>query len=322
MKHKLLIIDDDNDVCSFYFSVLASEYRVKSSQDSRTALELFTEFKPDVVLLDVDMPDVSGIDLCRKIRGLTRNGPYVAIIFLTGSSSKENLVVGLSTGADDYLAKPCSLPELKARIKTNLRIKKITDELVASRKKLLEENRKLERLTMTDDLTKLYTMRFFTARLEEEYSRACRYHYDLSLIMLDLDHFKRVNDSCNHIMGSYVLAQVGTKVRQQLRSEDLAARYGGDEFVILLPHTGANGALASATRIAKSIKDSQFILEQFNVKVTASLGVYTFHGSDKQPKNNSNELLKKADEFLYLAKNNGRDLVMHAESENYQKKIS
>lgn len=313
MKSKLLIVDDDNDVCSFYLSVLSSDYRVKTAHDGESALTLFSDFKPDVVILDIDMPASSGIDICRKMRGLTRNGPYVAIIFLTGNSAKENVIVGLATGADDYLAKPCSLPELKARIKTNLRIKKITDELALSRKKLLEENKKLERLTITDELTKLYTMRFFTSRLEEEYSRACRYNYDLSLIMLDLDHFKHVNDTCNHIMGSYVLAQIGAKVSQQLRSEDIAARYGGDEFVILLPHTSAAGALALATRISKSIKKARFVLDKFKVNITASLGVYTLSGSSNS-KANSNELIKKADEYLYLAKNSGRDTVVHAAS--------
>ena len=312
MKHKLLIVDDDNDVCSFYLSVLGGEYEVRTAQDGDSALTLFVDFKPDVVILDVDMPRQNGIDICRKMRVLTREEPYVAIIFLSGNSSRDNLVIGLSTGADDYLAKPCSLPELRARIKTNLRIKKITDELALSKKKLQEENKKLEHLTITDELTGLHTMRFFTNRLDEEYSRACRYHYDLSVIMLDLDHFKRVNDTCNHIMGSYVLAQVGAKVKQQLRSEDIAARYGGDEFVILLPHTGADGALSLATRIAHSIRTSTFAYDKFKVTITASMGIHTFTGEDHLVKEDSSVLISKADEFLYQAKDKGRNRIVHA----------
>ncbi len=312
MKNKLLIVDDDHDVCAFYLSVLGNDYEVKTAQDGDAALTLFVAFKPDVVILDVDMPQQTGIEICRRMRALTREGPYVAIIFLSGNSSRENLVVGLSTGADDYLAKPCSLLELKARITTNLRIKKITDELALSKKKLQEENKKLAHLTITDELTGLHTMRFFTNRLNEEHSRACRYHYDISVIMLDLDHFKRVNDSCNHIMGSYVLAQVGAKVKQQLRSEDIAARYGGDEFVILLPHTSAKGALSLATRIANSVRNSRFVLDKFKVRITASLGIHTFTGSDKLAKEDSSELVRAADELLYQAKNRGRDCIMHA----------
>ena len=312
MKNKLLIVDDDNDVCSFYLSVLDSDYEVKTAQDGSSALSLFVDFKPDVVILDVDMPQQTGIEICHKMRVLTKEGPYVAIIFLSGNSSRENLVIGLSTGADDYLAKPCSLPELKARIKTNLRIKKITDELTLSKKKLQEENKKLEHLTITDELTGLYTMRFFTNRLEEEYSRACRYHYDISVIMLDLDHFKRVNDTCNHIMGSYVLTRVGAKVKQQLRSEDIAARYGGDEFVILLPHTSAAGALSLATRVADSVRNSRFVLDKFKVTITASIGIHTFTGDDRMAKKDSSELVRAADEFLYQAKDRGRDCIMHA----------
>lgn len=308
----MLIVDDDNDVCSFYLSVLSGEYDVQTAQDGTAALTLFVDFKPDVVILDVDMPQQSGIEICRKMRLLTKNAPYVAIIFLSGNSSRENLVIGLSTGADDYLAKPCSLAELKARIKTNLRIKKITDELALSKKKLLEENKKLEHMTITDELTGLHTMRFFTNRLDEEYSRACRYHYDLSLIMLDLDHFKRVNDTCNHIMGSYVLAQVGARIKQQLRSEDIAARYGGDEFIILLPHTGADGALSLATRVATSIRDSRFVLDKFSVTITASIGIHSFTGEDRLAREDSGELIRSADEFLYQAKRQGRDCIMHA----------
>ena len=313
MKHKLLIVDDDNDVCSFYLSVLGGEYEVRAAQDGDRALTLFVDFKPDIVILDVDMPQQNGIDICRKMRVLTREGPYVAIIFLSGNTSRDNLVIGLSTGADDYLAKPCSLPELRARIKTNLRIKKITDELALSKKKLQEENKKLEHLTITDELTGLYTMRFFTNRLDEEYSRSCRYHYDLSVIMIDLDHFKRVNDTCNHIMGSYVLAQVGAKVKQQLRSEDIAARYGGDEFVILLPHTGAGGAFSLATRIAQSIRKSTFTYDKFKVNITASIGIHTFTGEDHLAKEDSSILISKADEFLYQAKDKGRNCIVRAE---------
>ena len=312
MKNKLLLVDDNTDICSFYVSVLKGEYDVKTAHQAATALALLEEFSPDVVLLDIDLPQESGLDICGKMRGMTKDKPYVAIIFLTGNSSTDIMLKGLEIGADDYLAKPCSIAELKARIKTNLRIKHITDELTHSKKLLQEENKKLEQMTITDELTKLHTMGFFTSRLNDEYSRACRYNYELTIIMVDLDHFKRVNDTCNHIMGSHVLARVGDMIKKQLRQEDIAARYGGDEFVLMLPHTDKEGAMSLAKRIAKSIGDATFTLDKFRVNITVSMGIYTFDGSTQNRKTYSDDLLKKADELLYLAKKRGRNLLLNS----------
>ena len=310
MKSKLLLVDDDTDICAFYLSVLRGDYDVKVAYDANAAYSLLHQFNPDIVVLDVDLPGQNGLDVCRKIRGLTKNKPYVAIIFLTGNSSTHDILKGLEIGGDDYLAKPCSIPELKARIKTNLRIKRMTDELEEARKSLQNENRKLELLTITDELTSLYTMRFFSKRLEEEHSRACRYNYNVSVIMIDLDHFKRINDSFSHVMGSHVLSQVGARIKVQLRSEDTAARYGGDEFAILLPHTDSVGAMAFGKRVADAISSPDYILDTNSARVTASMGVYTFDGSKKERSDGGNELIKYADKLLYQAKRAGRNRLI------------
>ena len=310
MKSKLLLVDDDTDICAFYLSVLRGEYDVRVACDANSAYSLLHKFNPDIIVLDVDLPGQSGLDVCRKIRGLTKNKPYIAIIFLTGNSSTHDILKGLEIGGDDYLAKPCSIPELKARIKTNLRIKRMTDELEEARKSLQNENRKLELLTITDELTGLYTMRFFSKRLEEEHSRACRYNYSVSLIMIDLDYFKRVNDSFSHVMGSYVLSQVGERIKSQLRSEDTAARYGGDEFAILLPHTDSVGAMAFGKRVANSISSPDYVLDTSSTKVTASMGIYTFDGSKEERSDGGSELIKCADKLLYRAKRAGRNRLI------------
>ncbi|MDE3270171.1 MAG: diguanylate cyclase [Pseudomonadota bacterium] len=314
MKSKLLLVDDDADVCAFYASVLRSDYEVKVAHDADVVYESLNEFNPDLVVLDVDLPGQNGLDVCRKIRGLTKHKPYIAIIFLTGNSSTHDILKGLEIGGDDYLAKPCSVPELKARIKTNLRIKRMTDELEEARKTLENENRKLELLTITDELTSLFTMRHFSKRLEEEHSRACRYNYSVSLIMIDLDHFKRVNDSFSHMMGSYVLAQVGERIKNQLRSEDTAARYGGDEFAIMLPHTDSVGAMAFGKRVADAIAASDYVLDTNSVKVTASMGVYTFDGSKEERSDGGSGLIKCADKLLYQAKRAGRNRLVGGSS--------
>ena len=310
MKSKLLLVDDDTDICAFYLSVLRGDYEVQVARNADSAYAMLDEFNPDIIVLDVDLPGQSGLDICRKIRGMTKNRPYVAIIFLTGNSSTHDILKGLEIGGDDYLAKPCSIPELKARIKTNLRIKRMTDELEEARESLQNENRKLELLTITDELTGLYTMRFFSKRLEEEHSRACRYNYSISLIMIDLDYFKRVNDRFSHIMGSYVLSQVGARIKSQLRNEDTAARYGGDEFVILLPHTDSTGAMASGKRVADSISSPDYILDSQKTKVTASMGIYTFDGSREERSDGGNKLIKNADRLLYRAKRSGRNRLI------------
>ena len=310
MKSKLLLVDDDTDICAFYLSVLRGEYEVRLAHDADAAYSLLNKFDPDIVVLDVDLPGQNGLDVCRKIRGFTKDKPYVSIIFLTGNSSTHDILKGLEIGGDDYLAKPCSIPELKARIKTNLRIKKMTDELDKAQKLLQNENRKLELLTITDELTTLYTMRFFSKRLEEEHARACRYNYSISLIMIDLDYFKCINDSFSHVMGSHVLSQVGTRIKEQLRSEDIAARYGGDEFVILLPHTDSVGAMALGKRVADAISSSDYTLDANKARVTASMGVYTFDGSKHDRSDGGSALIKYADKLLYQAKRAGRNRLI------------
>jgi len=188
------------------------------------------------------------------------------------------------------------------------KLQKTINQLRRQIKCLKIENQKLQSLSVTDDLTGLYNMRFFKERLDQEFRRAARYHTNLSLIMFDLDYFKNINDCSNHLMGSYVIAQVGKLVAATIRTMDIAARYGGDEYIILLPETTNQGAIQLANRVREDIELMTCDNGDFQTKLTASFGIGCFPSS-KCSIDNKETLMKVADENLYHAKHAGRNCV-------------
>jgi GGDEF domain-containing protein len=202
------------------------------------ALALVNEHAPDLILLDVMLPDIDGYEISRRIKG-SEELPFIPIILVTARDSTQDKVAGLDAGADDYLTKPINFPELEARVRSMLRIKRLQDELE-------EKNRELERLSISDGLTGLFNHRHIHGLLAEEFERVARTEDCMSVAMFDLDHFKAVNDTYGHQAGDRVLVELADILRETARDIDRLGRYGGEEFMALLPETCIEDAPSSS----------------------------------------------------------------------------
>lgn len=296
--HHILVVDDnpDNvDLLTQYLSGLG--YEVISAYDGEEALLIVAREKIDLILLDVMMPKISGYDVCRKLKETDRS-TFIPIVIVTVRDDTQSKLEGFAAGADDYITKPFDIEELSARVKSLLRVKDLQDEL-------RDANRRLAEMSVTDGLTGLYNHRFLIEQLQVEVSRARRYNRPLAVIMLDLDHFKTINDNHGHIFGDFVLRRVADVFRGIARAGDTVGRYGGEEFVILV--TDTEGAALVAERIRQSVAEADFSYNGQRADVRISAGVcQAIPGSVRD----GNEILRIADEALYEAKQTGRNRVV------------
>jgi two-component system, cell cycle response regulator len=252
----------------------------------------------DLAILDRRLPDMDGVSLARDIKG---NPDFRAryVIMLTGESEQEDLIEGLELGADDYITKPFQLGELLARIRAGKRIVDLQNEL-------LEKNRRLELLSITDGLTRLHNHRHLQDELARAFDEAQRYERPLSLAMIDIDYFKKFNDTYGHAVGDEVLKRVAELYRESVRSTDLVARYGGEEFAVMMPETGLDDAITFAEKIRSLIAETPIDTQAGEVAVNVSIGVASVpHTKIRAAK----DLVIAADKALYRAKRNGRNRV-------------
>jgi len=263
--------------------------------EARAAL---TSEEWDLAVLDRRLPDMDGMDLCQELKA---DAEYRSryIIMLTGEDEQKDKVEGLELGADDYITKPFQYPELLARIRAGKRI-------VDLQKELLETNRRLELLSITDGLTRLHNHRHFQDELTRAFEESARYERPLSLVMIDIDFFKKINDTYGHAVGDEVLKAVSKLFRESIRTTDLAARYGGEEFAVMMPETDLGDAMKFAEKIRSLIEASPIPTPGGPVSATVSLGVASVpHARIHAPQ----ELVVAADKALYRAKKNGRNQV-------------
>lgn len=294
---KILVVDDDHEITRLVMMTLKFEgYQLESADSGEKALEKIKSFEPDLILLDMNMPGLSGLETLKLVRKMDS---YVGVIFVSARSETQNVIDGLDAGADDYICKPFNPHELLARVRTQLRIKDLTDSLS-------EANEKLHELAHTDELTGLFNMRSLYPKLDIEMSRAKRLNSSVAVVMMDLDHFKAVNDDHDHIFGSTVIQQVGHLIGERIRDVDFAARYGGDEYIIVLTAIHKAGAQAFCDRLRMKIEETNFTNEDFKTKVTSSIG---FAISEPGSKMTGKDLVKWADRALYDAKEGGRNQV-------------
>jgi two-component system cell cycle response regulator len=256
-------------------------------------------WQPQLILLDINMPGMNGLKTLEAIRKAP-NQDYIAVIFVSANGSTDDIILGLDHGADDYLPKPFRMKELLARVRAKLRIKELHDQLKRATKRL-------EELVDLDDLTGLYNMRALYRRLDSEILRSARYGKWLSCIMIDMDNFKNVNDDHDHLFGSWVIIQVAQIIKASSRSMDISARYGGDEYIIILPETNQAGAERLAERIRLAVANAHFIHGNDKAKLTCSLGVATLDAKINPMA--SKEFVRVADQMLYEAKNAGRNCL-------------
>ena len=295
-KQTILIVDDEPLNIKVLSQALSPWYRVKAATNGRDAINISnSEDPPDLILLDISMPDMDGYQVCQELKS-SHETKDIPIIFLTGKNSTEDEAKGLELGAADYIAKPFSLPIVMARIRNQILLKIKTDML--------------EKLVSVDSLTEVANRRRFDELLAEELRRSIRSNGFLSVIMIDVDYFKNLNDNYGHAAGDVCLKQVAQSLKNTVRrSADSIARYGGEEFVAILPDITHEDAMAVAEKLRENVARLEIrnpTQANKNNSVTVSLGVATV-----QPLKGFNEdaILKLADKALYEAKQTGRNRV-------------
>jgi diguanylate cyclase (GGDEF)-like protein len=307
----VLIVDDHPDnVEVLQARLLALGYRTACASDGETALKIVAESPPDLILLDVMMPHMDGNEVARRIKA-NKSLPYIPIIMQTALDSTQSKVVGLESGADDYVTKPINYAELQARMAAALRIKTLQDEVAA-------KNVQLAEMVITDALTGLYNRRHLDERLDEMFEHSARLHEPLSVVMFDVDHFKQVNDTYGHQVGDVVLAQFAQLLKHVARDIDRIGRYGGEEFMVLLPGTVLDAGVTFAKRARQEVEAHQFEYEGGTLKCTISAGVASF----PYPRiHTRQQLVKLADDALYVAKTTGRNRVVRVDDKEFNANV-
>ncbi|MCC6445189.1 MAG: diguanylate cyclase [Armatimonadetes bacterium] len=285
-------------------------FEVVVAEHGEKGLEIAYSEEPDIILSDWMMPRLDGPQLCQAIKSDSKLR-YIFFILLSARGNTTDRVDGLSTGADEYLAKPCPDEELIARLQAGMRLVNLQKELLRLQAELAEKNRILEQLATTDPLTTLYNRRHFMDVLDGELSRAARYQRQLSFVICDIDNFKKINDTYGHQVGDQVLIQTAALLQKSIRSTDVVARYGGEEFVIVLPEHTLQGALVVAERIRASIERTLMLLPDASppISVTMSFGVAEWHPAIHST---ADHLIREADDALYTAKRTGKNRVCTA----------
>ncbi|MGD1048519.1 MAG: diguanylate cyclase [Candidatus Krumholzibacteriaceae bacterium] len=281
------------------FMLTKAGFAVTTAENGRRALELMRERFFPIVVTDWMMPEMDGVELCRSIREASSTG-YVYIVLLTAKSSKDDIVTGLQAGADDFLSKPYHPAELIARLNTAKRILGLEQCL-----KRVNEETKI--ISITDPLTGAYNRTYLNDRLPQEIRRARKYARSLSLIMSDIDNFKRINDGYGHPAGDRALRTFVESINAVIRVDcDWIARYGGDEFLIVLPETSPAGGGAAAERFARIVSEKAMIFGAESIPVAASFGVTGFDLVPPQQDISQDALIALADKALYRAKREQR----------------
>ncbi|MBA3613482.1 MAG: diguanylate cyclase [Nitrospirales bacterium] len=301
---RILVVDDDPlTLHMVVYRLRQWGHDVISCTDGDSAWKVLERGSvPNVAIVDWIMPGLNGPELCQKIRGRT-DCPYVYIVMLTGRKNLEDLIAGLDAGADDYLTKPFLLEELDARLRAGKRIVDLQNELISARETLRIQ-------AMQDPLTQILNHGAIVDTLLREIDRAHREEQPLSLILADLDGFKNVNDSYGHVAGDHVLVEVARRMRFCLRSYDAIGRYGGEEFLMVLPNSDAAQAVRLAERIRVAVSEKPFRVHNADLTVTVSQGVTTWTDPCPIP---IEQLIQSADGVLYLVKNSGRNGVEFAQ---------
>lgn len=290
---KVLIIDDDADSLAIARIRLKRDgYIIISASSADEGLEKAREENPDLILLDVQMPGKDGFQLCEELKSDSELS-NIPVIFLSAADDISEKVKGLDLGAVDYVTKPFDIFELRARVRAALRTKRLQDLLLMYGE--------------VDSLTEIYNRRVLMERLQQEWDRTRRVPSPLSFIMVDIDRFKKVNDTYGHPVGDVVLEKVAHILRHAIRSSDIVGRYGGEEFGIVMVNSTAADAAAAADRYRMEIENQVFRAKKIEFSVTASFGI-----SDSTEKKTIAELVSGADAALYEAKETGRNRVCTA----------
>lgn len=327
---KILIVDDYQDSLDTTLLVLSNDqHEIITANNGKEAFTKAQTQNPDVILLDINMSGIDGFQVCEQLKASPKTAS-IPIIFLTAHfKDNASLAKGFSVGAEDYIVKPFAASELLARVKVMIRLKKQLEELeqknleLAKLNQTLEEKNRellsiqktLQEIAIKDDLTQLYNRRYFSNQIKTEFSRALRNRQSIGLVMLDIDHFKAINDTYGHPCGDSVLVQFANILQQNVRQYDIVARYGGEEFIIGLIGQDLDASYATGQRIRADVENFSFAHENLRLNLTCSAGVVSYPEICPGPPN-LEVLLDEVDSALYQAKQQGRNRVISASSLN------
>ena len=318
-KGHVLVVDDDETIVTIVEEILGGAgYETLPAYDGEQALDIFATNKVDLVITDICMDGMDGFELIKRIKLVDST---TNIIVMTGYDSYDTVLKALQHGAYDYLQKPLDnnaalLASVdRAHSSANLKyennqlllqLESSHEKLSKANRRLVEANHKLKRLAATDTLTLLFNRRYFDQVLKRETDRRNRYKLPLSVVMIDIDHFKHINDTHGHEAGDNAIKQVATILSDCARTADLTARYGGEEFIVILPQTDPDNAIVFAERVREAIADAEFeLVDNITTRLTISLGIAGVTASDRTI--DVQFLTSSADKALYEAKNNGRN---------------
>jgi diguanylate cyclase (GGDEF)-like protein len=308
---KILIVDDFPANIKVLGELLRDRFEVFVATNGLKAVTIAREKMPDLVLMDVMMPEMDGFSAASIIKNdkLTEDIP---IIFITAKGETEDIVKGFEVGGQDYITKPFNPQELYARVNTHLELKQSKEtlkdyalELEKANRDLKELNARLEFMAWHDQLTGLPNRRYMRDMIKNEQARSARSKKTFSFVMADIDDFKRVNDTYGHEVGDCVLKHVSEIIMVSLRKQDILSRWGGEEFLFLLPETDLNGALIVSEKIRSSIEAEPYNYEDKSIRLTLTLGVAEFDVSQ-----GADDTIRRADEALYKGKKATKNCVV------------
>jgi len=304
-----ILIADDSAIARRVLETTLKKwgYEVVSACDGTEAWDILQrEDAPKMAILDWSMPGLDGIEVCRKARS---HGPddYVYVILLTARDEKEDMIRGMEAGADDYVVKPFDPHELKVRVRAGRRIIELQEQLVSMREALREQ-------ATHDPLTGAWNRAGIIDILEREFARLKREGGAVGVVMADLDHFKRINDTYGHMAGDTVLRECVRRMTLAMRPYDQMGRYGGEEFLIVLPGCGESNAASVAERLRRCVADDPIDTSEGMISITLSLGAAS---TLKARAPEAEALIRAADAALYRAKEMGRNRVVQAADDDY-----
>jgi diguanylate cyclase (GGDEF)-like protein len=294
---KILIVDDEAVIRDVMTDILRDEgYDVASSHGGPDAMQKVARHPYDIVIADLGMPEMGGMALLKEIKKIN---PQTDVIIMAGFASIESAVASMRAGAADYITKPINIDQVRIIIDKTIQKRQLLEKV--------KEGEFYKKLSQIDGLTELYNHRSFHTLLEQEITRAKRYEHAISLLMIDIDHFKKYNDANGHPAGDMALKKLAWLLKHNIRGHDIIARYGGEEFALLVPEKGKQEALTVANRLKRIVEETKFdreyVLPGGNFSISIGVASYPIDAQNK------NELIEFADQALYQAKMKGRNRV-------------
>lgn len=309
----VMIVDDNTENLKYLASIVKkSGYEYVMAIGGEQAFEFMKMEKPDIILLDVMMPKIDGYAICRQLKN-NENTKDIPVIFVTAKTGIDEIVKGFDAGGVDYVTKPFNSVILESRIRTHIELKRSKDNLKNYIARLEEANARLEKekersdyLANNDYLTGIFNRRYMVKKMKEEYDKFLRTKEPFSIGIFDIDNFKKINDSYGHECGDFILMSLTRSIKESIRVSDSFARWGGEEFIIMLPQTNCQSAVVLFERIREKVQNTKYNYNDFKLNITFTCGV-----SEIGEEESIDSCIVRADTALYKGKTSGKNQIVH-----------